>query len=144
MSILKNIILIISFILGENKMHELSMAQGIINAVLETAENNNATEVNEVTIEIGRLAMVNPEQLEFILGVLVENTLVEDAEIKIEEIPVEIECGDCGFHGNAVIDDKDHYAPMVKCPKCDSFKIEILNGKDIVVKNIVIEKPDNV
>ena len=30
-------------------MHELSMAQGIINAVIETAENNNATEVNEVT-----------------------------------------------------------------------------------------------
>lgn len=124
-------------------MHELSMAQGIINAVLETAEENNATEVNEVTIEIGRLAMVNPEQLEFILGVLVENTLVEDAEIKIEDIPVEIDCEDCGFHGNAIIDDKDHYAPMVKCPECDSFKIEILNGKDIVVKNIVIEKPDD-
>ena len=35
-------------------MHELSMAQGIINAVLETAEANNATEVNEVTVEVGR------------------------------------------------------------------------------------------
>ena len=43
----------------------------------------------------------------------------------------------------AIIDDKDHYAPMVKCPECDSFAIEILNGKDIVVKNIVIEKPDD-
>ena len=123
-------------------MHELSMAQGIINAVLETAESNNATEVNEVTIEIGRLAMINPEQLEFILGVLIENTIIEDAEIKIEEIPIEIKCNDCEFHGNAVVDDKDHYAPMVKCPECESFKIEILNGKDIVVKNIVIEKPD--
>ena len=34
-------------------MHELSMAQGIINAVLDTAKENNATEVNEVTIEVG-------------------------------------------------------------------------------------------
>ena len=124
-------------------MHELSMAQGIINAVIETAENNNATEGNEVTVEVGRLAMVNPEQLNFILGVLVENTIVEDADIKMEEIPVEIECFDCGFNGNAVVDDKDHYAPLVKCPKCDSLKIDILNGKDIVVKNIVIEKPDD-
>jgi len=66
-------------------MHELSMAQGIINAVLETAEANNATEVNEVTVEVGRLAMINPEQLEFILGVLIENTIMEDAEIKFEE-----------------------------------------------------------
>lgn len=119
------------------------MAQGIIDAVIETAENNNATEVNEVTIELGRLAMVNPEQLEFILGVLVENTILEDAKVVFEEIPVEIECHDCNFNGKAIIDDKDHYAPIVKCPECDSFSIEILNGKDIVVKNIVIEKPDD-
>lgn len=124
-------------------MHELSMAQGIIDAVIETAESNNATEVNEVTIELGRLAMVNPEQLEFILGVLVENTILEEANIIFEEIPVEVECHDCKFHGKAIIDDKDHYAPIVKCPECDSYSIEILNGKDIVVKNIVIEKPDD-
>ena len=70
-----------------------------------------------------------------------EDFIVPDTNI--EEIPVEIECHDCSFHGKAIIDDKDHYAPMVKCPECDSFAIEILNGKDIVVKNIVIEKPDD-
>ena len=124
-------------------MHELSMAQGIINAVLDTANENNATEVTEVTVEVGRLAMINPEQLQFILGVLVENTIMEDAEIKFEEIPAEILCYDCDFKGEAILDDKDHYAPMVKCPKCDSLSVETLNGKDIVVKNIVIEKPDD-
>lgn len=124
-------------------MHELSMAQGIINAVLETAESNNATEVNEVTIEIGRLAMINPEQLQFMLSVLVENTIMQDAKINIEDIPAEIECANCDFKGVAILDDSDHYAPLVKCPECDSLKVEILNGKDIVVKNIVIEKPDD-
>ncbi len=124
-------------------MHELSMAQGIINAVLDTANENDATEVTEVTVEVGRLAMINPEQLEFILGVLVENTIMDDAEIKFEEIPAEIQCYDCDFNGEAILDDKDHYAPLVKCPKCDSLNVETLNGKDIVVKNIVIEKPDD-
>ena len=124
-------------------MHELSMAQGIINAVLDTAKENNATEVNEVTIEVGRLAMIIPEQLEFILGVLIENTIMEDAKVNFEEIPAEIECHDCDFHGEAVLDDSDHYAPLVKCPECDSLSVEVLNGKDIVVKNIVIEKPDD-
>lgn len=124
-------------------MHELSMAQGIINAVLKTAEENDAIEVNEVTVEVGRLAMINPEQLQFILGVLVENTIMEDAEIKFENIPAEIQCYDCDFKGEAIIDDKDHYAPLVKCPECDSLKVETLNGKDIIVKNISIEKPDD-
>lgn len=124
-------------------MHELSMAQGIINAVLDTANENNATEVNEVTIEVGRLAMINPEQLQFILGVLIENTIMEDAKINFNEIPVEMECYDCNFRGEAILDDSDHYAPLVKCPECDSLKVEVLNGKDIIVKNIVIEKPDD-
>ena len=112
-------------------MHELSMAQGIINAVIDTAESNNATEVTEVGIEIGRLAMINPEQLRFMLSVLVENTIVE------------IDCPECGFKGVAELDDKDHYAPIVECPKCGNKRISILNGKDCVVKNIVIEKPDD-
>jgi len=124
-------------------MHELSMAQGIINAVLETAESNNATEVTEVTVEIGRLAMINPEQLQFMLGVLVENTIMEDAKVSIEDVPAEIECEDCNFKGVAILDESDHYAPLVKCPECDSLKVEVLNGKDIVVKNIIIEKPDD-
>ncbi len=123
-------------------MHELSMAQGIINAVIETAETNNATEVTEVIIEIGRLAMINPEQLRFMLDVLVENTIVENAEIKIDEIPVEIECLECGYKGEANLDNLDHYAPMVECPKCENKRIAILNGKDCIVKNIVIEQEE--
>ena len=58
-------------------------------------------------------------------------------------VPAEIECNDCDFHGEAILDDSDHYAPLVKCPKCDSLSVETLNGKDIVVKNIVIEKPED-
>ena len=50
-------------------MHELSMAQGILNAVLETAEQNGATDVTEIVIEIGKLAMLNPEQVKFMLDV---------------------------------------------------------------------------
>lgn len=123
-------------------MHELSMAQGIINAVIETAETNNATDVTEVIIEIGRLAMINPEQLRFMLDVLVENTIVENAEIKITEVPVEIECSQCGYKGEANLDELDHYAPMIECPKCEDKRISILNGKDCIVKNIVIEQEE--
>ena len=38
---------------------------------------------------------------------------------------------------------KNHYAPIVDCPKCGNKRISILNGKDCIVKNIVIEKPDD-
>ena len=124
-------------------MHELSMAQGILNAVLETAEANDAIKVTDMVIEIGKLAMLNPEQLKFMLGVLCKDTIAENAEIVIEDIDVEIKCYNCDFEGIADVDDSDHYAPMILCPKCESHRVEVLNGRDVTVKNISIEKEDD-
>ncbi|OQD58805.1 hydrogenase nickel incorporation protein [Methanobrevibacter arboriphilus JCM 13429 = DSM 1125] len=124
-------------------MHELSMADGILKAVISNAEQNDATEVTEVTIEIGKLALLNPEQVKFMLGVLSEDTIAKDANFVMVEIPIEIKCKECGYIGLADSDDLDHYAPMVECPKCENKIIEVTNGKDCIVKNIVIEKPDD-
>lgn len=124
-------------------MHELSMAQGILDSVIENAEKNNATEVTKIVIEIGRLAMLNPEQVNFMLDVLKEDTIAKNAEFEINEIPANIVCKDCGFEGVADLDNLDHYAPIVNCPKCESYRVDVKSGKDVIVKNIVIETPDD-
>ncbi|KUK74175.1 hydrogenase maturation nickel metallochaperone HypA [Methanobacterium sp. 42_16] len=121
-------------------MHELSMAQAIVDTVLDAAEKNNATEVVEVTIEVGMLTMLNPEQLKFLLDVIVEDTLLADAEIVIEDVPVEIDCRSCDYTGLANTDGSDHYLSIVKCPQCDERNVEILTGKECNVKTIKIEK----
>ncbi|MGL6297929.1 MAG: hydrogenase/urease maturation nickel metallochaperone HypA, partial [Methanobacteriaceae archaeon] len=78
-------------------MHELSMADGILKASLKTAEENNATEILEITIELGRMTLLNPEQLKFLIGVLVEDTIAKNAKLNIIDIPIEVECKDCDF-----------------------------------------------
>lgn len=123
-------------------MHEFSMAQGILNAVLETAEENNATKVTDIVIQIGKLAMLNPEQLTFMLNVLIEDTIAENANIVIEDVDVEIKCYNCDYEGIGDVDDSDHYLPMILCPKCESHRVNVLNGKDVTIKNISIEKED--
>ena len=121
-------------------MHELSMAQAIVDTVIDAAQKNNATEVVEVTIEVGMLTMLNPEQLKFLLDVIVEDTLLADAEIIIEDVPVEIDCRSCDYTGLANTDGSDHYLSIVKCPQCDERNVEILTGKECNVKTIKIEK----
>lgn len=121
-------------------MHELSMAQGIFSTVMDAAEKNNATEIKEVIVEVGHLAMVNPEQLSFLLDVVKEDTIAENANFIVNEIPVEIECKECEYKGDVPIDGLDHYAPIIKCPKCDTPRITVKNGKDVIVKNITIEQ----
>ena len=123
-------------------MHEFSMAQGILNAVLETAEENDANKVTDIVIQIGKLAMLNPEQLTFMLNVLIEDTIAENANIVIEDIDVEIKCCNCVYEGIGDVDDSDHYLPMILCPKCESHRVNVLNGKDVTIKNISIEKED--
>ncbi len=110
--------------------------------ILDAAEKNQAEEILEVTIEVGKLTMLNPEQLRFLLDVLAENTLLEGAEVIIEEVPVEIKCHSCDYTGSTDLDDSDHYLMIVKCPKCDERNIEIISGQECNVKNIRIEKPD--
>lgn len=124
-------------------MHELSMADAMVKTILDVAEKNDATEVLEATIEVGKLTMLNPEQLKFLLDVLVENTLLENATINIEEVPVEIRCNACDYTGPANMDDSDHYMAIVKCPECNERNLEITAGRECNVKNIKIEKEDD-
>ena len=125
-------------------MHEFAMAQGIFSTVYDTAEANDAIEVTEVVIEIGRLAMLNPEQLKFMLGVMFEGEeLTKNAKMIINTIDVDIKCHNCGFEGVGDIDDSDHYAPTILCPECESHRVEVINGKDITVRSISIEKEDD-
>ena len=123
-------------------MHELSMAQAIVDTVMDAAEKNNAQDVLEVTIEIGHLTMLNSEQLKFLLDVIIEGTLLENSEILIEEIPVEIKCQSCDFKGEANTEGSDHYLTIVVCPECGGRNLEITKGRECNVKNIRIEKVD--
>lgn len=124
-------------------MHELSMADAMVKTVLDVAEKNDAIEILEVTIEVGKLTMLNPEQLKFLLDVLVENTMLEGAEINIVELPVEVKCNSCEFTGSADMDGSDHYLAIVKCPECGERNVEVTAGRECNVKNIKIEKEED-
>lgn len=123
-------------------MHELSMAQAIVDTVLDAAKKNDAQEILEVTVEVGKLTMLNPEQLKFLMDIITEDTLLENAQLIIEEIPVEIQCSSCDFKGEASTEGSDHYLTIVLCPECGERNVEITKGRECNVKNIRIEKVD--
>ena len=61
---------------------------------------------------------------------------------RVEDVDVEIKCYNCDYEGIGDVDDSDHYLPMILCPKCESHRVNVLNGKDVTIKNISIEKED--
>ena len=121
-------------------MHEFSMAQQIFSIVMKVAKENNVKKILEINIEVGQLTFLNPDQLKFALKVLSEDTIAQDAKIRIEIIQPEIRCNSCKYTGRISYDGPESHTiyPIIflKCPKCGSTDVEIIRGKECNIKNI--------
>ncbi|MDR0767445.1 MAG: hydrogenase/urease maturation nickel metallochaperone HypA [Methanosarcinales archaeon] len=122
-------------------MHEYSLAIGLMESVLKTAEDNNAKIVNQISVRVGRIAHVNPVQLEFSLKSVSEGTLAENASYSFEYIDPEIKCI-CGYLGkpDEPEDDLDmlEYLVSLACPLCGK-NVEVIGGTELVVESIDID-----
>lgn len=70
-------------------MHDLHEANKIMKLVLEKAHENKLKKVKKVVIELGQVIehgqTIKPENLKFNLGLLAENTIIDGAEIVVNE-----------------------------------------------------------
>lgn len=113
-------------------MHELSIAQNIIEIAESNARSNHAGTITEIEVEIGSVSGVIYEALDFAMQVAVKNTLLENAEIKISVIQAKAKCKGC--HQEFTL--QDEYAI---CPFCSCLKYDIFQGKELRVVSILIE-----
>jgi hydrogenase nickel incorporation protein HypA/HybF len=124
-------------------VHELSLAMQIQQTVLKAAAEHEVQGVVEVDIEIGRLSLFNPEQVEFWLRHLFRDTIAEDAAISVTPISPVVECRECGYEGSVEVpsDPAFHiFMPALRCPRCDSSDLTIEGGRDVVIKNLRVQK----
>lgn len=113
-------------------MHELSIAMSIIDLAIKEAEKSKATRVKEIELEIGEMAGVNREALEFSLHIAMQHTLLEDAHVNIVEIESLAVCRDCRTRFSPI----SMYDP---CPQCDSHGVEFLRGRELRLKSLLVE-----
>ncbi len=113
-------------------MHELSIAMNVIEIADEYASKANATVVKEIEIEVGELSGVVLDALEFAMEVAVRNTILEQATCHYIRIPGMARCRECGHEfktGNL-------HTP---CPKCNSFEQELISGRELRVKSLMVD-----
>lgn len=113
-------------------MHELSIAENILEIVEQSAEGRGALKVNRITLDIGRLSGVETDALRFAMETMVKGTVAEEAEIIYHELETRARCADCGFEGQ--VDDL-----FSLCPGCRSTQLEISQGREMKVASIEIE-----
>lgn len=113
-------------------MHELGITQSIVEIVERSAKQQQAQKILSVTVEIGSLAGVVPEALEFCFAACSSGTLLEGAQLLIERVAARARCCDCGreFPLNELLG---------CCPACNSAACEIIAGEEMCVKEMEID-----
>ncbi len=124
-------------------MHEFSAAASIVKTIIPAAEKKDAIRIKSVKMKIGKLTLLNPDQLNFCFEVAAEGTLAEEAKLQIEEEPAILKCRNCGkeFPWNQEVDDPALHMvpPTLKC-ECGSTSIKIQSGREMKVVSITVER----
>lgn len=113
-------------------MHEMSLAEGIVQIVEDATRVEGGTQVKAVWLEIGSLACVEKEALRFCFEVVTRDTVAQGARLEIIETPGQGWCMKC--EGNVAV--AAQYEP---CPVCGSYQIQITGGNEMRVKELEIE-----
>jgi hydrogenase nickel incorporation protein HypA/HybF len=127
-------------------MHELSIAQKIIETIEAEAQKNNIAKVTSAKLKIGKMAAFQKEQLEFCLNTYEKNESLKDMRFEINEIPVELSCRRCGmrfrderFNDHEFAHDIAHapalYIPP-ECPSCKSNDVTVISGSEMELTSI--------
>ena len=92
-------------------MHELSIAQGIVDQVVALARKHVATRVSGVTVVVGATRLVVPESLQLAFEAAAQGTSADGAELRIVEQPTQATCNHCGRSFQPPVD-------CYVCPGC--------------------------
>ena len=112
-------------------MHELSVAEEIINIANQYLPDDSNSEVLSVKVEIGKLSNILSDSLTFCFDALVGDTKLRGSKLIISEIPITVKCDDCG-------DLTEVEQVLFKCKKCESIKVKLIKGNELKVTEIEI------
>lgn len=110
-------------------MHELSIAMSIIEIVEEQAKIAGEQRVLEVELDIGTASGVVIDALRFSLEEAVNASILQNSNIRINEIPSAFKCLSCGFE----FEPEDVISP---CPKCGHLFSDVISGKELKIRKI--------
>jgi len=113
-------------------MHEMSLAEGIVQLVEDAVRTDGCTRVKAVWLEIGQLAAVEKEALRFCFDAVARDTVAEGARLEIIETPGQGWCMKC--EGNVAV-----AALYEACPVCGSYQIQVTGGDAMRVKELEVE-----
>ncbi len=107
----------------------------IIEIAEKEAKSANSEKIISMELSIGTMAGIEFYALDTAMEMAVKNTLLENAKIKVNKIQAIARCTNCNneFAINLITDE---------CPKCGCLFNDVISGKELKIKSIVVEDVD--
>lgn len=112
-------------------MHEMALAESMLEIVESTARREGASKVTEVRLEIGALSHVEPDALRFCFDAVTRDSLAAGATLAIDVVAGAAWCMPCGAT-----------VPLAQlgdaCPRCGGYQLAVTAGDGMRVKDIAV------
>lgn len=113
-------------------MHELSLCEGIIQALETSAHQQRFQRVLAIWLEIGTLASVEKSAMLFSFDAVSRGTLAEGARLHMIDVSADAWCMPCG----KPVAVKTRFDA---CPSCGSYQLQISGGDALKIKELEVE-----
>ena len=117
-------------------MHELAVTESILQIVLQSAEENGAKKVTDISLTIGALSSIVNDSVQFYWDHISKGSIAEEAKLHFNRILAKLKCLSCGNEFQLIEE-------LTPCPNCHSINLQIIAGEEFQVDAIEIEKEDN-
>ncbi|OGV57938.1 MAG: hydrogenase maturation nickel metallochaperone HypA [Lentisphaerae bacterium RIFOXYA12_FULL_48_11] len=112
-------------------MHELSIAEALIEQVQEIAAKERAT-VTAIAVSIGSFSGVDPEALDQSFKIATAGTPLAGANLDIKKVPAKLLCHSCEKESCPEL-------PLFECQYCGSMDCEMISGRDMLLQSVELE-----
>jgi len=113
-------------------MHEMSLAEGVLQLIEDSARQQNFSSVSTVWLEIGELSGVEVEAMKFCFDAVTRDSVAQGARLEIITLPGTGWCMACAVT-----------VPMSEvfgeCPHCGGHQMQVTGGTEMRLKELEVE-----
>lgn len=110
-------------------MHELGLAEDVLNKIKEEAKNKGLSKISYAKVRVGESRITDPPEFKEILSTISAGSVAEGMELELEISPLKAFCSDCKKEFDSKI-------PRFDCPHCSSTNIQISSGKELIIETL--------
>lgn len=113
-------------------MHELPVMQEVLGLVLKHAQRHRVEKVYAVQMRVGEMSDLEEEWMQRYFDHLAKGSLAEGAQLKIERVPVKMQCQACGNRFHPDMNNRER----IVCPECDESNCILISGREYTIVNL--------